>query len=111
MDIRRYSIESINRGNRMAMECLEDGDNCKAVEINVAEVYREWINQPTVFTPSMIEQSGDLDPSNPEEFLSWVENLEQGGTSNYYGMYFAEFEYMGYEYNFYWLNSDGSFYR
>ena len=88
---------------------FRDGDNCKAVEINVAEVYREWINQPTVFTPSMIEQSGDLDPSNPEEFLSWVENLEQGGTSNYYGMYFAEFEYIGYEFKFFWLNSDGSF--
>ena len=91
------------------MDTFRDGDDCDSVEISIANLYREWINQPSVLTPSMIETNPDFDPSNPEEFLSWVESLKQQGMSHYYGEYDAEFEYKGYVFRFYWLNGDGSF--
>ena len=91
------------------MDTFRDGDECDSVELSIANLYREWINQPSVLTPSMIETNPDFDPSNPEEFLSWVESLKQQGMSHYYGEYDAKFEYKGYVFRFYWLNGDGSF--
>lgn len=91
------------------MDTFRDGDDCDSVEMNIANLYHEWINQPSVLTPSMIETNPDFDPSNPEEFLAWVELLKQQGMSHYYGEYDAEFEYKGYVLRFYWINGDGSF--
>lgn len=94
---------------RYGSDLFRDGDHCQAVEINIAEVFPEWIDQSTILTSSMIKKGPGYDPSNPEEFLSWIEWLEQHNVSYYFGKYYAEFEYKGYAFQFFWLNSDGSF--
>lgn len=88
---------------------FEDNDACDFFEINITNVYPEWNDHPTVFTPSMIEISPSVGSSSLEEFLSWVELVEQSGKTDFEGMYYSEYEYEGFMFRFFWLNSDGSF--
>lgn len=88
---------------------FDDNDDCNFIEISITSVFQELRDQPTMFPSSMIERIAELDQSSPEEFLTWIDEVEQRGRSNFEGLYFSEYEYEDYIFRFVWLNSDGSF--